>query len=122
MWYAFGNQPITSTGTEEANPTTSVLLAKLSSLAANDYEARIILGASTYASFAIEQAFSSAVPGTLRRGGAYLGRQLVYASLGQSAQYILRFRAEAGDCVRVHLTASLAAATAAATIQLEPMD
>lgn len=121
MWYGFGNKTITSTQTEKSNPSTTTLIAELSSLAANDYEMRVLVGASTVATFIVEQGPSTDIS-VLREGGAYLGRRFVYGTVNQTAQYILRFRAEQGDYVRVRVAAAIGAGNAAATIQLEPMD
>jgi hypothetical protein len=124
MFYAPGNPPITSTQGEATNPTTSALLAEVTGLGGETkgggtlYEARVLLGASTLATFWVEQCQSTGLGSTaLREGGAYLGRRILYGTI-QSAQYMVRFRAEPGDRLRVRLQAAVTG-TAAATLQLE---
>jgi hypothetical protein len=122
MWYGFGNQASASTGGEQTNPTTSVLLAELSSLASDNYELRVTVGASTVATFWVEHKTSTTVPGTLREGGSALGRRILYTTTQQSGQYVFRFKSESGDSVCVRVGTALSAAVAAATLQLEKMD
>jgi hypothetical protein len=124
MFYGPGNPPQTSTQAEVTNPSTSDLLAEVQGLGgeANGagalYEARVIVGASTLATFWVEQCLSSGLGSTaLQTGGANLGRRVVYGTI-QSAQYMVRFRAASGDRLRVRLAAALTG-VAAATIQVE---
>jgi hypothetical protein len=124
MFYGASNPPITSTQGEATNPTTSVLLAELTGLggelngAGSLYEARLLMGASTLATFWVEQCHSTGLGSTaLREGDAYLGRRVLYGTI-QSAQYVLRFRALSGDRLRVRLQAAITG-TAAATLQVE---
>lgn len=127
MFYAPGNPPVTSTQGEATNPTSTVLLAQVTGLGGEGnsggklYEARVIVGASTTAqTFYVEQCLSTGLGSTaLRTGGAYLGQRVIYGTV-QSAQYMVRFRAEAGDLVRVRLSTSLTG-TAAATLQVEAL-
>ena len=124
MFYASGNPPITSTQGEATNPTTSVLLAEVTGLggetkgAGTLYEARVLVGASTLATFWVEQCLSTGLGSTaLQEGGAFLGRRVLYGTI-QSAQYMLRFRAVSGDRLRVRVGTGLTG-VAAATLQVE---
>ena len=124
MFYGAGNPPITSTQGEQTNPTTSALLAEVTGLGGETngngtlYEARVIVGASTLATFWVEQCLSSGLGSSaLQGGGAFLGRRVLYGTI-QSAQYMVRFRAASGDRLRVRLGTALTG-VAAATLQVE---
>lgn len=126
MFYASGNPPITSTQGEATNPTTSALLAEVTGLGGESkgagtlYEARVIVGCSTLATFWLEQCVSSGLGSSaLQEGGAFLGRRILYGTI-QSAQYMVRFRAASGDRLRLRAAATIAG-TVAATIQVEAM-
>lgn len=121
MWYGFGNRAQTSTQAAATNPSTTTILAEITDLTNDRYEARVLLGASTYATFLVEQATSSVLT-AIREGGAALGRRTIYGSINQTGQYMLRFTAESGDRLRVRLAGAIAAGEASATIQLERMD
>lgn len=120
MFYSYGNRPIVSTQAEATNPTTGTILAEITGLAADLYEARILCGASTLATMLIEQCLSSGLGSTALRssgGNGELGVRTVYTPVQQTAQYMLRFNATAGDRIRVRTSALTG--TAAATIILE---
>lgn len=124
-WYGFGTPTLTSTQGQLTDPSTSALLAELSSLTHDNYEMRVSIGASTSGIFFVEHKTSTAVPGTLRENPntGYLGRRVLYGVTNQTAQYVFRFKAEVGDSVCVRLPTTLGAGSiAAATIQLEKLD
>ena len=128
-FFAPGNPPRTSTQGTFTNPSTSDLLAEISSLGGETnrpdvlYEARIIIGASTLCTAVIEHCLSTGLGSTaLQTDGlkGQLGARTIYATVNQSAQYVLRFRGTTGDRVRVRLTAAITG-TAAATLQIEAL-
>jgi hypothetical protein len=122
MFYAIGDQVLTSTQGTQSNPTTATLIAQVSGLASQNYEARILCGCSTLAVFHLEQCLSTGLGSTaLREGGGYLGRRVLRATVGQTGQYVLRFKGESGDLVRLRVGGSTFTADADATIQLEPL-
>jgi hypothetical protein len=117
MWYAAGDQPITSTQGEQTNPSTATLLAELTGLKDKNYECRLLIGGSTTATYLLEQATSSGLAAAnLREGGQYLGIRTFYG-VTQTAQYVLRFQGVSGDRVRVRCSGFTG--VSAATIQLE---
>lgn len=123
-FYAIGNLPITSTQALAANPTTGTLLAEIEGLQEQVYEARIIAGGSTLAELWIEQCLSTGLGSTALRTSAvagHLGRRVVFTPTQQSAQFIVRFRAETSDRIRARVGAGISAGSYAVMIQLEPM-
>jgi hypothetical protein len=119
MFYGYGNQPITSTQTEQTNPSTATILAELSSLGTKNYEARILIGGSTTATYLLEQCLSSGLGSTaLREGNQFLGQRTFYG-VTQTAQYVLRFQGVAGDRIRVRCSGFTGVGSA--TIQIEPL-
>lgn len=121
MFYSIGDQTVTSTQATVANPTTATLIAEIQGLKSQNYEARVIVGCSTLAVFWLEQAQSSVLATALRDGANYLGRRVLRATTGQSAQYMVRFKAEANDIIRLRVGGSTFTADADCTIQLEPL-
>ena len=123
MFYGVGNQPLTSTQGIVNNPSTASILAEVQGLKALNYEARIVCGASTLATFWVEQVNSSALSATVRDSAGHLGRRTLFATVNQSAQYMLRFRAETDDIVRITIRrdGSTWTGDAACMLQLEPM-
>lgn len=131
MFYGTGNPVQTSTQvTEVSNPTTATILAEITGLggetnrAGKEYEARIVLGASTLAVFWLEQCQSSGLGSTaLSTTANCLGRRTLYATIHQSAQYCLRFTAQPNDRLRVRVAGdhSTFTGTVAATLQVEAL-
>lgn len=117
MFYAYGNQPITSTQGEQTNPSTATLMAEIAGLASKNYEARILFGGSTTATWLLEQATSSNLSSVAFREGAQFLGQRVFYGVTQTAQYVLRFQGVSGDRLRVRCSGFTG--TGAATIQLE---
>ncbi len=125
MFYGDGVQIITSTQALVNNPSTASILAEVQGLAAQNYEARVICGASTLAAFWVEQCLSTGLGSTALQASKsqHLGRRTIFATVNQSAQYMFRFKAEANDLsrVRVRRDGSTWTGDAACTLQLEPM-
>ena|SRR3990167_4388659 len=123
-FYDWGNVPVNSTQDVASNPTTGVLIAEIVSsqfggnlaARAGSYRVTWIVGASTLASFRLEHCLSSGLGSTALRD-----RTVVWTALNQSAQYVANYRIEPGDRLRVRADPALAAASAAAKIQAEPL-
>lgn len=123
MFYGIGNQLLTSTQALVNNPSTGSILAEVQGLKSHNYEARVICGASTLATFWVEQVDSSALTANVRAGANHLGRRTLFATVNQSAQYMFRFKAEENDIVRITLRrdGSTFTGDAACALQLEPL-
>lgn len=126
MFFRHGNQPLTSTLASATNPSTTTLVAEVTGLGGNagaNYDVRVTVGASTLATWWLEQCQSTALSTTALRqdvNAGQIGRRVIYTATGQSAQYVYRLRAVPGDLVRVRVGAAITA-EAAATLQLEPV-
>lgn len=117
--------PVISTQSTAVNATTSTLLAEISSLANIAYRLHVALGASTVGSFQIEQVLSTGLGDTALQtdgGIGHLGRMTVYTPADQTAEYVLHFKAETADRIRVRPAAAFAGGEeASAKISLEPL-
>lgn len=95
----------------ETNPTTATILADSGAQKGGIYEARLVLGASAAATFAVQQ-----------RNAANDGNSgdvvVVYVAAGQSECPILRFQLEPNERVRVTMAANLTG-TGAASLMLQ---
>lgn len=110
----FGNPPVWSTASGTgADPSTTALLAEITGLKDALYEVRYIVGASTSAFWVLEHCLSSGVTSTSFREATH-----VFTGTGQSAEYVLTYKAETGDRFRVRLNSSFTG-TWAADIQAE---
>jgi hypothetical protein len=108
-WRDWGNPPHhDSTAGLSANPTTTTLLAELSTLSAGIYEARWIIGATTNASWSLELALSSGVTSTSFRDVLF-----ALTPTNQSAMYVQTYVLEAGDRLRARLNSSFTGSAAA---------
>ncbi len=114
-FYTRGNPPINSTYATVSAPSTSTLIAELDStqLGTANYRAgfeqnhilRMILGASTTATWQIEHANSTALASPLETVN-------LYTATGQSAQFIWCFRLGKDSRLRARLASTAALATA----------
>lgn len=104
----WGNPPIQSTQAAASNPSTSTLLAELSSLAEGLYEVRWCVGASTGALFRLEHALSTSLASTGIRD-----QTMVFTGSNQSAEYVFGYRVETGDRLRVLVNSSFTGSVAA---------
>ena len=111
-WRETGNPPHFSTTSLQAGASTTALYAVISSLAAGPYEVRWIVGGSTNAAWALEQAKGTTVSDAEQRVAAY-----VFTSPNQSAEFVTTHQIEAGDILRARLTSTVA--LIAAQIQAE---
>ena len=110
----WGNPPIWSTASGTGtDPSTTALLAELTGLVDALYEVRFIVGASTSAFWVFEHALSSGVTST-----SFRERTHVFTGTGQSAEYVLTYKAETGDRFRVRVNSSFSG-TWAADLQAE---
>jgi len=126
-FYAPGNPPRTSTQAAATNPSTAVLLAEILNLGGEAnrgpvlHEARIVIGCSTSSQYWVEQCLSSGLGSTaLSTCGGALGRVHIFATVNQSAQYVLRFVGTSGDRLRVRPAVAITG-DAAVTLQVEVM-
>ena len=111
-WRETGNPPHYSTTSLQAGASTTALYAVLSTLAAGPYEVRWILGGSTNATWALEQATGSTIAVAEQRAALY-----VFTSPNQSAEFVTTHQIEAGDILRARITSTVA--LIAAQIQAE---
>lgn len=112
-WRNWGNPPIHSTAGLVADPSTTTLVAEITGLTDNNYEARFVVGASTAAIWVLEHALSSGVSSTSFRKASH-----VFTGSNQSAEFVLSFKAETSDRFRVRVASSFTG-SAHATIQAE---
>ena len=124
-FFGWGNRSINSPSTGlVANPTTATLIAELDVNGTNGsvrsggepYQVSWILGvATTLATFRCEQCLSTGLGDTAIRD-----LSVMLVSSGQSAQFITKHNAEAGDRFRVRVASSLTG-NVAAKIIAEPL-
>lgn len=127
-WRTYGNPPLLSTTAfTQSNPSTATLCAELiipvttgDTSACDNYEVRFGVGASTSALWRLDCAASSVLSSAGLRANTYgTGQRVqVYTGTGQSAEYVVTFRAAQGDRFRATLESTWTG-TAAAWIQAE---
>lgn len=109
-----GNPPLLSTQAPGTAASTTAILAKITGLQDANYEVRWAVGGSSNLAWALELATSTTVgSGTIR------DVTFVFTGTNLTPEYIFAYKAEAGDCFRVHVISSVAALSAAAKIQAE---
>jgi len=126
-FYGYGNPPRTSTQAAATNPSTAVILAEVLALGGELnrgpvlHEARIIIGCSTASQYWVEQCLSSGLGSTaLSTSAGALGRVHLFATVNQSAQYVLQFVGVSGDRLRVRPAVAVTG-DAAVTLQVQVM-
>lgn len=110
-----GNPPQLSTQAAGTDPSTTAILAEITGLSNQNYEVRFLVGASTGAQFVLELALSSGVSSTSFRDEAR-----VFTASNQTSEYVLTYRAESSDRLRVRVGSSFTGAYAA-KIQAEAL-
>ena len=124
MWYDWGNQPVWSTTTPQANPSTSTLLAELDStqlgtknfIAGQSQGFRVtwIIGGDTVCAWQLEQCASTALnAGTV----TFYPRTPV----NQHSQFVTTHVLELNHRLRARLASSNAGAAVHASIMAEPL-
>lgn len=98
--YAVGNKAVFKSVAEATNPTTGTVMADSGALTAGNYVVGVIVGQSAVARYTVQRRNAA--------NGANVGDTLVlYGAAGQSGQYQLRTPLEAGERIRVVMTADL---------------
>lgn len=122
MWRDWGSVPVNSTGGLETNPSTATLVAEIDStqlgavLAGGSvYQVIWVVGASTTATWQLEQCSSTGLGSTAVRDLTY-----VQTPAGQSGQYVLSYKLQKGDRLRARLQTGITG-VATAKIAAEPM-
>jgi hypothetical protein len=110
-----GNPPLLSTQAAGSDPTTSAILAEITGLQNRNYEVRFLVGASTGAVYVLELALSSGVSST-----SFRNETRVFTASNQTSEYVLSYRAEENDRLRVRVGSSFTGAYAA-KIQAEAL-
>lgn len=117
--------PLISTQAKSSDASTTVLLAEIGGLANIAYRLHVALGASTVGSFLVEHVLSTGLGDTaLQTDGSIgqLGRMSIFTPADQTAEYVLHFKAETADRIRVRTAAAIATGEdVAAKISLEPL-
>lgn len=122
-YFDWGNTPIVSTGTGLAsNPDTATLVAQVDSTqlgaitpGGQNFRVTWIVGASTLATWHLEQCLSTGLGSTAVRDDTP-----VLTPTNQSGQYVVTLKLEPGDRLRARLDAAITG-TATAKISAEPL-
>ena len=110
----WGNPPAYSTtAATTTDPSTAALVAELQATQDDLYEVRFVVGASTGAIWRLEHANSTSLA-----SGGIRQQTVVFTGSNQSAEFILSYKAEAGDIFRIVPLSSFTG-TAAGKIQAE---
>ncbi len=123
MWRDWGNRSINSTSGVAGNPSTSTLLAELDSTrlgtvdfrTGKNFQVSWIVGASTIATYRLEHCLSTGLGSTAIRDVT-----LVQVPANQSGQYMLSYKLEPNDRLRVRANAGFTG-NGVAKIAAEPM-